>query len=149
MSETVLVTGGAGYIGSHTALALLEAGHSVVVIDNYVNSKPDALDVVQELTGKNIVVIEGDVRDRRLVEQTLTSNGVTAVVHMAALKAVGESVEMPLEYYDNNLGSAIAVLDAMKNVGVWKFVFSSSAAIAHVSFDHHGCVRRQHHFVGS
>ena len=127
--ETVLVTGGAGYIGSHTAIALINAGHNVVVIDNYVNSKPDALDVVQELTGTSITVIEGDVRDRTLVEKTIVEHGVTAVIHMAALKAVGESVEMPLEYYGNNLESAIAVLDAMKAANCWKFVFSSSATV--------------------
>ncbi len=127
--ETVLVTGGAGYIGSHTAIALINAGHNVVVIDNYVNSKPDALDVVQELTGTDIVVIEGDVRDRALVEKVIVEHGVTAVIHMAALKAVGESVEMPLEYYGNNLESAISVLDAMKAANCWKFVFSSSATV--------------------
>ena len=127
--ETVLVTGGAGYIGSHTAIALINAGHNVVVIDNYVNSKPDALDVVQELTGTPITVIEGDVRDRTLVEKAIVEHGVTAVIHMAALKAVGESVEMPLEYYGNNLESAIAVLDAMKAANCWKFVFSSSATV--------------------
>lgn len=127
--ETVLVTGGAGYIGSHTAIALINAGHSVVVIDNYVNSKPDALDVVQELTGASIIVIEGDVRDRAMVEKAIVEHGVTAVIHMAALKAVGESVEMPLEYYGNNLESAIAVLDAMKAANCWKFVFSSSATV--------------------
>ncbi|MGI9605294.1 MAG: UDP-glucose 4-epimerase GalE [Acidimicrobiales bacterium] len=129
MSETVLVTGGAGYIGSHTALALLVAGHRVVVVDNYVNSKPGALEVVEALAGSTVPVIEGDVRDRSLVEGVLADHGVTAVIHMAALKAVGESVEMPLEYYGNNLGGAITTLDAMRNVGVKKFVFSSSATV--------------------
>ncbi len=129
MSETVLVTGGAGYIGTHTVVALLEAGHSVVVIDNYVNSKPDALDVVQELMQTGVTVIEGDARDRDLVEKIIVENAVTAVIHMAALKAVGESVEMPLEYYRNNLESALAVLDAMRSADVWKFVFSSSATV--------------------
>ncbi len=127
--ETVLVTGGAGYIGSHTAIALITAGHKVVVIDNFVNSKPDALAVVEELTGAEIAIVEGDVRDRALVEQVIVEHGVTAVIHMAALKAVGESVEMPLEYYGNNLESAIAVLDAMKAANCWKFVFSSSATV--------------------
>lgn len=129
MSETVLVTGGAGYIGSHTALALIEAGHNVVVIDNFVNSKRDAIEVVESLTGQSIELIEGDCRDRRLVERVLTDHKVTAVIHMAALKAVGESVEMPLEYYGNNLESAISTLDAMRNANVWKFVFSSSATV--------------------
>lgn len=129
MAETVLVTGGAGYIGSHTALALIEAGHNVVVIDNYVNSKPGALDVVSEITGKPITFVEGDARDVSLVEKALQDHNVTAVIHMAALKAVGESVEMPLEYYRNNLESAMATLEAMRNAEVWKFVFSSSATV--------------------
>ena len=129
MGETVLVTGGAGYIGSHTALALHAAGHDVVVIDNFVNSKPGALDVVSDITGKPITVVEGDARDVDLVEKTLRDNNVTAVIHMAALKAVGESVEMPLEYYRNNLESLMATLEAMRNAEVWKFVFSSSATV--------------------
>ena len=129
MSETVLVTGGAGYIGSHTALALHAAGHEVVVIDNFVNSKPGALDVVSDITGKPITVVEGDARDVDMVEKTLRDNNVTAVIHMAALKAVGESVEMPLEYYRNNLESLMATLEAMRNAEVWKFVFSSSATV--------------------
>ncbi len=129
MAETVLVTGGAGYIGSHTALALLEAGHDVVVVDNYVNAKPGALADVEDVTGRSITVVDGDARDRKLVEHTMRENGVTAVIHMAALKAVGESVEMPIEYYGNNLESAISTLDAMRAAGVWKFVFSSSATV--------------------
>ena len=129
MGETVLVTGGAGYIGSHTAIALIEAGHQVVVVDNFVNSAPDALGVVQELTGTDITVVEGDASDAELLAKVMQDNGVTAVIHMAALKAVGESVEMPLEYYQNNVGSAIATLEAMRSAGVWKFVFSSSATV--------------------
>lgn len=129
MSETVLVTGGAGYIGSHTAIALIEAGHKVVVVDNYVNSKPDALEVVSELTGTDIIVVEGDATNVALLTEVMGENGVTSVIHMAALKAVGESVEMPLEYYRNNLGSAIATLEAMRAADVWKFVFSSSATV--------------------
>ena len=129
MGETVLVTGGAGYIGSHTALALIKAGHKVVVVDNFVNSAPDALAVVSDITGEEIVIVEGDARDVKMLEHTMRENGVTAVIHMAALKAVGESVEMPLEYYGNNLETAIATLDAMRNSDVWKFVFSSSATV--------------------
>jgi len=129
VSETVLVTGGAGYIGSHTALALLEAGHAVVSLDNYVNSTPGALSVVAELTGREVAEIEGDATDTATVEKTIRERGITAVIHMAALKAVGESVELPLDYYRNNLGSAIAVLDAMKAAGIWNFVFSSSATV--------------------
>ncbi len=129
MPEKVLVTGGAGYIGSHTAMALLSAGHEVVVIDNFVNSKPDALAAVQELTGEEIAVVEGDAKDAPFVARTITEHGVTAVIHMAALKAVGESVEMPLEYYINNLQSATATLEAMREAGIFKFVFSSSATV--------------------
>ncbi len=129
MSETVLVTGGAGYIGSHTALALINAGHRVVVVDNYVNSSPNALVVVSEMTGQDIVIVEGDARDAKLIEHIIRENDVTAVIHMAALKAVGESVEMPLEYYSNNLESAMATLAAMSAAGIWKFVFSSSATV--------------------
>jgi UDP-glucose 4-epimerase len=129
MGETVLVTGGAGYIGSHTALALHTAGHDVVVVDNFVNSKADALGVVADITGREIVVVEGDARDIKMLEHTMRENDVTAVIHMAALKAVGESVDMPLEYYGNNLESAISTLEAMRNAEVWKFVFSSSATV--------------------
>ena len=129
MPEKVLVTGGAGYIGSHTALALHTAGHDVVVIDNFVNSKPDALKAVEELTGKEIAIVEGDAKDAEFVSRTITEHGATAVIHMAALKAVGESVEMPLEYYINNLQSATATLEAMRDAGIFKFVFSSSATV--------------------
>ena len=129
MSETVLVTGGAGYIGSHTALALIEAGHKVVVVDNYTNAKVDALKSVCELTGASIPIVTGDAGDVDLMTQTINDHGVTAVIHMAALKAVGESVEKPLEYYGNNLRSTIATLEAMRACGVFKFVFSSSATV--------------------
>lgn len=129
MSETVLVTGGAGYIGSHTALALINAGHKVVVIDNYANAKPEALSAVSELTGTEIPIVEGDARDVDLVAKTIRDHGVTAVIHMAAFKAVGESVEKPLEYYGNNLESVVATLQAMRDEGVFKFVFSSSATV--------------------
>lgn len=129
MSETVLVTGGAGYIGSHTSLALINAGHKVVVIDNYANAKPEALSAVSELTGTEIPIVEGDARDVDLVAKTIRDHGVTAVIHMAAFKAVGESVEKPLEYYGNNLESVVATLQAMRDEGVFKFVFSSSATV--------------------
>ena len=129
MTKTVLVTGGAGYIGSHTAIALIEAGFEVVALDNFSNSKPSALDVIGEITGSQVTVVEGDARDRPLLAETMERHDVSAVIHMAALKAVGESVQMPLEYYENNLGSAIATLQAMRDVGVWKFVFSSSATV--------------------
>ena len=129
MSETVLVTGGAGYIGSHTALALINAGHNVVVVDNFVNAKADALHVVADITSTEIAIIEGDARDVDLLTTVIKDHGVTAVIHMAALKAVGESVEMPLAYYGNNLQTAIATLEAMANAGIYKFVFSSSATV--------------------
>lgn len=129
MSEKVLVTGGAGYIGSHTALALVSAGHDVVVLDNYVNSKPGAIDVVEDLTGSTIPVVVGDACDQKLVETVIDEHGITSVIHMAGLKAVGESVEIPLAYYENNLESALAVLSAMRSREIFKFVFSSSATV--------------------
>ena len=129
MTETVLVTGGAGYIGSHTVIALQEAGHRVVVLDNFCNSKSTALEVIPEITGADVAVVEGDARDRQLLGTVIDDHGVSSVIHMAALKAVGESVEMPLEYYENNLGSALVTLQTMRDRGVWKFVFSSSATV--------------------
>ncbi len=129
MSETILVTGGAGYIGSHTVIALHEAGFEAVVVDDFSNSRPEALDVIPELTGRQVAVVEGDAADRALVGRVIADHGVRAVIHMAALKAVGESVEMPLEYYENNLGSALGTLLAMRDHGVEKFVFSSSATV--------------------
>ena len=127
---TVLVTGGAGYIGMHTCLALLEAGHDVVVVDNFCNSKPVALERVIELAGRPVrATFECDVRDRAALEQIMRSTPIDAVIHFAALKAVGESVSHPLDYYDNNVGGTTALSRAMSACGVRRLVFSSSATV--------------------
>ena len=125
----VLVTGGAGYIGSHTCLELLESGYGVVVIDNLCNSNPKSLDRVQELTGKSVKFYEGDVRDEALLEKIFAENEIGCVIHFAGLKAVGESVAMPWEYYDNNLNSTLVLTKVMKKVGMKKLIFSSSATV--------------------
>ena len=125
----ILVTGGAGYIGSHTCLALLQAGYAVTVFDNYCNSQPEALDRVEALTGQPLARVQGDVRDRAALEAALRQSGATAVIHFAGLKAVGESGEMPLSYYDNNVVGTLRLLEAMQACGVKTLVFSSSATV--------------------
>ena len=125
----VLVTGGAGYIGSHTCVELLNAGHEVVIIDNFVNSKPEALDSIRKITGKDFAFVEADLRDRAAVKALFDAHSVDAVIHFAGLKAVGESVQKPLEYYDNNLGGFFVLAEEMRDHGVKKFVFSSSATV--------------------
>ena len=125
----VLVTGGAGYIGSHTCLELLEKGYGVVVIDNLCNSNPKSLDRVQELTGKSVKFYQGDVRDEALLTKIFAENEIGCVIHFAGLKAVGESVAMPWEYYDNNLNSTLILTKVMKKVGMKKLIFSSSATV--------------------
>ena len=125
----VLVTGGAGYIGSHTCVELLNAGHELVIVDNFVNSKPEALDAIRTITGKDFAFCEADLRDRAAMEKVFTDHAVDAVIHFAGLKAVGESVEKPLEYYDNNLYGFIVLAEVMRAHGVKKFVFSSSATV--------------------
>lgn len=129
MNQSILVTGGAGYIGSHTCLELLNAGYAVTVVDNYCNSKPEALNRVERITGKTIARVQGDVRDRALLEATLRSSGAEAVIHFAGLKAVGESGEKPLAYYDNNVVGSLRLLEAMQTCGVKTLVFSSSATV--------------------
>jgi len=129
MNNKVLVTGGAGYIGSHVCVELLEQGYQVVVLDNLSNGSPVALERVQELAGKSLVFQRGDVRDGALVRQLLGAHGIDAVIHFAGLKAVGESVEQPLDYYDNNVNGALRLFDAMAQEGVRKLVFSSSATV--------------------
>lgn len=124
----LLVTGGAGYIGSHTCVLLLEAGHTVTVIDNLCNSSPIALDRVQELAGKSLRFVEGDIRNRADLERAF-EGGIDAVIHFAALKAVGESCEQPLRYFENNIGGTIALMQAMEAHGVHRLVFSSSATV--------------------
>ena len=125
----VLVTGGAGYIGSHTCLELLESGHQVTVIDNLCNSNPESLNRVQELTGKTLRFYEGDVRDEALLRKIFAENDIGCVIHFAGLKAVGESVAIPWTYYDNNLNSTLVLTKVMADVGVKKLIFSSSATV--------------------
>ncbi|MBQ9952151.1 MAG: UDP-glucose 4-epimerase GalE, partial [Clostridia bacterium] len=125
----VLVTGGAGYIGSHTCVELLNAGHEVVIIDNFVNSKPEALDCIRKITGKDFAFCEADLRDREAVKKLFDEHEIDAVIHFAGLKAVGESVAKPLEYYDNNLGGFFVLAEEMRDHGVKKIVFSSSATV--------------------
>jgi UDP-glucose 4-epimerase len=126
---TLLVTGAAGYIGSHTAVALLEAGHQVVSLDNYSNSSPRALERVQRIAGRPLAAVEGDVRDPQLLAALFSQHAFDGVIHFAALKAVGESAAKPLEYYANNVGGTIALLQAMQAAQVRRFVFSSSATV--------------------
>ncbi|HXF47752.1 MAG TPA: UDP-glucose 4-epimerase GalE, partial [Burkholderiaceae bacterium] len=127
--STLLVTGGAGYIGSHTIVELLTAGHDVVCVDNYSNSAPEALARVQRIAGRPLLAIEGDIRDAALLERVFAQHAIDGVIHFAALKAVGESVARPLEYYDNNVGGTLTLAAAMQRAGVKRFVFSSSATV--------------------
>lgn len=129
MAATVLVTGGAGYIGSHACVALIEAGYSVVVLDNLCNSSVIALRRVQEICGVAPVFAQGDIRDRGFLDGIFHAHAIDAVLHFAGLKAVGESVEQPLEYYDNNVGGSLVLLAAMQQAGVNNLVFSSSATV--------------------
>ena len=124
----ILVTGGAGYIGSHTCVKLLEAGHELVVLDNLCNSKEEALRRVQALAGKPLTFIQGDIRDEAALNEAFR-HPIEAVIHFAGLKAVGESVAKPLEYYENNVSGTLSLLRAMKRHGVNRLVFSSSATV--------------------
>lgn len=125
----VLLTGGAGYIGSHTALELLTAGHEVVVVDNLSNSSLEAVRRVEQITGKTISFYENDIRDSAALDVLFAKHPIDAVIHFAGLKAVGESVENPLLYYDVNVGGAVTLFAAMQRHGVQKLVFSSSATV--------------------
>lgn len=125
----VLLTGGAGYIGSHTAVELLESGYDVVVYDNLVNSSKIALDRVEEITGKKLTFYEADILDTDFLKEVLTKEKIDVVIHFAALKAVGESVKKPLKYYHNNLTGTLSLLEAMEEVGVKNIIFSSSATV--------------------
>ncbi len=127
--KRILVTGGAGYIGSHTCVELLDAGYEVVVVDNLSNSSFTALERVQELTGKPLTFIQADLRDKPAMDEILREYPVDAVIHFAGLKAVGESVEKPLEYYENNVGGTLNLLFAMRAAEVRALVFSSSATV--------------------
>jgi len=125
----ILVTGGAGYIGSHTCVELLDAGYEVVIVDNFSNSKPDVLDKIKEITNKNFSFYEGDVCDKELMDKIFDSENIDAVIHFAGYKAVGESVKLPLMYYRNNLDSTITLCEVMSEHNVKKLVFSSSATV--------------------
>lgn len=125
----VLVTGGAGYIGSHTCVELINAGHTPIVADNFSNSSPAALDGVQKITGQRPVLYECDVCDKDALRRIFAENHIDAVIHFAGLKAVGESCSIPLRYYENNLISALSLLDVMKENGCGNIVFSSSATV--------------------
>ena len=125
----ILLTGGAGYIGSHTAVSLVQQGYGIVLFDNLSNSRIDVVDAIEEITGIKVPLVVGDVRDTELVANTLKQYETKAVVHFAGLKAVGESVEYPLEYYSNNVEGTISLLQAMKNEHVKHLIFSSSATV--------------------
>lgn len=125
----ILITGGAGYIGSHTALELLKEGYEVVIYDNLSNSSKESVNRVEELTGKNMSFYEGDVLDASALTAMLEAEKVDAVIHCAALKAVGESVRKPLEYYHNNITGTLTLMDVMRKAGVKNIVFSSSATV--------------------
>ena len=125
----ILVTGGAGYIGSHTCVELLRAGHNITVFDNFCNSHPESLERVQRITGKRFRFIRDDIRDRGALVTALRESGAQSVIHFAGLKAVGESVQQPLSYYDNNVMGSMRLLEAMGICGVKTLVFSSSATV--------------------
>lgn len=125
----ILVTGGAGYIGSHTCVELLDSGYEVVVVDNLSNSNAESLNRVEKITGKSLGFYLGDVRDEALLQKIFAENKISCVIHFAGLKAVGESVAKPWEYYDNNLNSTLILTKVMQQVGVKNIIFSSSATV--------------------
>lgn len=125
----ILVTGGAGFIGSHTCVELLNAGYEIVVVDNYYNANPKSLERVKELTGKDFKSYECDIRDSEGMDKIFKENKIDAVIHFAGLKAVGESCQKPIEYYDNNIGGTLKLCDVMRNNSCKNIVFSSSATV--------------------
>ncbi len=127
--ETILVTGGLGYIGSHTVVELDKAGYNCVIIDNLYNSNEDVVDRLEKITGKRFKFYKGDVRDKDLLRKIFTENKIDGTIHFAGLKAVGESCQIPLDYYDNNLDSTFALLEVMKEFNSKRIVFSSSATV--------------------
>ena len=126
---SILLTGGAGYIGSHTAVELLNAGEELVIIDNFYNSKPKALEAIKKITGKDFKFYEMDYLDRTKLEKVFEENDITAVINFAGYKCVGESVKKPIEYYTNNVSGCLTLLDTMRKFNVKKFIFSSSATV--------------------
>lgn len=129
MTEKILVTGGAGFIGSHTVIELLDAGHEVVVVDNLVNSSSKSLEVVEHITGKKIPFYQEDIRDEDILFSIFEKEKPAGVIHFAALKAVGESTQIPLQYYDNNIGGLLSLLKVMEQVQCKNLIFSSSATV--------------------
>jgi UDP-glucose 4-epimerase len=125
----VLVTGGAGYIGSHTCVQLLNSGHEVIVLDNLCNSSEESLNRVQQISGKPLTFVQGDIRDAQVLDQVFQQHQINAVIHFAGLKAVGESQQIPLAYFDNNISGSIQLVQAMQRAGVFNLVFSSSATV--------------------
>ncbi len=125
----ILVTGGAGFIGSHTCVELLNENYEIVVCDNFINSKPEMLDKIKTITGKDFTFYKADILDREAMDEIFANHKIDAVIHFAGLKAVGESVSMPIRYYHNNITGTLVLLDAMKQANVKKIVFSSSATV--------------------
>ena len=125
----ILLPGGAGYIGSHTAVELLNAGKKIVILDNFSNSKPEVLEKIKKITGKDFKFYEIDYLDREKLEKVFEENNIEAVLNFAGYKAVGESIQKPIEYYENNISGALVLLDTMKKYGCKKFIFSSSATV--------------------
>ena len=126
---SILLPGGAGYIGSHTAVELLKKGKDIVIIDNFSNSNIKAIDAIKKITGKDFKFYQIDYMDREKLEKVFEENNIEAVMNFAGYKAVGESVKKPLEYYDNNVSGAIVLLETMKKYNCKKFIFSSSATV--------------------
>ena len=127
---SILVTGGAGFIGSHTVVELLNAGYDVIIVDNFVNSKPEALEAIKKITGKDFKFYKVDIVNKEELNKVFDENpDMQAVIHFAALKAVGESVKKPIEYYMNNISGALVLLDVMRAHNCKKFIFSSSATV--------------------
>ena len=129
LSRKILATGGAGYIGSHVAVALLEAGYDVVVLDNFENSAPSVIDRIERITDERLTLVKGDVRDRTTLNNIFRHHNIDAVIHLAGKKAVGESISNPLLYFHDNITGAVSLLQAMKDAGVDRLVFSSSATV--------------------
>lgn len=127
--STVLVTGGAGFIGSHTSVELLNAGYDIIILDNFVNSKPESLKRIKELTGKDFKFYQADIRDEEAMTKVFAENKIDAVIHFAGLKSVPQSVKEPLNYYDNNIAGTVCLCRVMDKVGCKKLVFSSSATV--------------------
>mgnify|MGYP000890211795 FL=1 len=127
--STVLVTGGAGFIGSHTSVELLNAGYDIIILDNFVNSKPESLKRIKELTGKDFKFYQADIRDEEAMTKVFAENKIDAVIHFEGLKSVPQSVKEPLNYYDNNIAGTVCLCRVMDKAGCKKLVFSSSATV--------------------